>query len=250
MKLTPDIALVGSGRAGFDLTSPLDCNVYLIDGGDGELALVDAGAGDGAGDTDTLLRSIAADGYDPARIGRLLLTHYHTDHAGGAADLHDRLGCAVHASPLTARTLETADEAQISLPEAKRAGYYPADFVFRACPTSASLAGGASFTVGRLTVTPVETPGHADGHVSLLVEGGERTYLIQGDVVFQGGTILLQNTHDCSVQKYAASVARLAALDFDAFLPGHLAFSLENGKRHIEAAHAVFRQLGVPRNLG
>jgi glyoxylase-like metal-dependent hydrolase (beta-lactamase superfamily II) len=250
VKLTPDIALVGAGRAGFDLTSPLDCNVYLIDGGDGELALVDAGAGDGAGNTDTLLRSIAADGYDPARIGRLLVTHYHADHAGGAADIHERIGCPVHASPLTARTLETADAEQISLPVAKQAGYYPADYDFRACPATGSLTEGTSFTVGRLTVTPFDTPGHADGHVSLLVEGGERTYLIQGDLVFHGGTILLQNTHDCSVQKYAASVAKLAGLSFDAFLPGHLTFSLDNGKRHIEAAHAVFSQLGVPRNLG
>lgn len=253
MKLTPDVALVGGGRFGFDLTAPLDCNVYLLDGGDGELALIDAGTGAGAppgpGSSELLLRTIAADGYDPARIGRLLITHYHADHIGGAADLRDRLGCSVHASPLTARTLEAGDEEQISLPAAKAAGYYPADYVFRACPCAGDLIEGQPLTIGRLTVTSFDTPGHADGHVSLLVEGGERTYLIQGDLVFHGGTILLQNTPDCSIQKYAASVAKLAQLEFEAFLPGHLAFSLEQGKRHIEAAHAVFGSLGVPRNL-
>lgn len=250
MKLTPDIALVGGGRAGFDLTSPLDCNVYLIDGGEGELVLVDAGVGGVAGSTDLLLRSIAADGYDPGRIQRLLVTHYHADHVGGAADLHDRLGCSVHGSPLTARTLAAGDEEQISLPAAKAAGYYPGDYLLRACPCAADLIEREPLTVGRLTVTPFDTPGHADGHVSLLVEGGERTYLIQGDLVFHGGMILLQNTHDCSVQKYAASVAKLAGLEFDAFLPGHLTFSLDHGKRHVEAANAVFSGLGIPRNLG
>jgi glyoxylase-like metal-dependent hydrolase (beta-lactamase superfamily II) len=249
VKLTPDVALVGGGVFGFDLTSPLDCHVYLLDGGD-ELALVDAGVGGAAGSTERILQAVAADGYDPARIRRLLLTHYHADHAGAAAEMRERLGCTVHGSPLTARTLETADEEQISLPGAKAAGFYPADFVFRACPCAGDLIEGETFSVGRLRVTPFDTPGHSDGHVSLLVEGGERTYLLQGDLVFHGGAILLQNTHDCSIQHYAASVAKIAALDFDALLPGHLAISLQNGKRHVQAAHAVFSKLGVPKNLG
>jgi glyoxylase-like metal-dependent hydrolase (beta-lactamase superfamily II) len=249
VRLTPEIALVGGGRFGFDLTSPLDCHVYLIDGGS-DLALVDAGAGATADSTDRLLETITADGYDPGQIRRLLITHYHADHLGGAAELRDRLGCSVHGSPLTARTLAAGDEEQISLPGAKAAGFYPADYVFRACPCAGDLVEGEAFTVGRLRITPYDTPGHADGHVSLLVEGGERSYLVQGDLVFHGGTILLQNTHDCSIQQYAASVAKLAALEFDAFLPGHQGISLREGKRHIEAAHAVFSRLGVPRNLG
>jgi glyoxylase-like metal-dependent hydrolase (beta-lactamase superfamily II) len=249
VKLTPDIALVGGGNFGFNLTSPADCHVYLIDGGS-ELALVDAGIGGTAGSTELILQTIATDGYEPGRIKRLLMTHYHTDHAGGAAEMRERLGCTVHGSPLTARTLEAGDEVQISLPAARDAAFFPSDYRFRACPCTGDLIEGESFAVGRLKVTPFDTPGHSDGHMSLLIEGGERTYLVQGDVVFHGGTILLQNTHDCSIQHYAASVAKLNELEFDAFLPGHLGISLSNGKRHIEAAHAIFSKLGIPRNLG
>ena len=249
MRLTADVSLVGSGRTGFALTSPADCHVYLIDAGD-ELLLIDSGIGGAVGSSERILRNIAEDGHDPARISRILLTHYHADHIGGAAELHQRLGCPLHASPLTAQTLQSGNEEQISLPGAKAAGYFPADYSLQPAPCAGDLIEGQPFTVGRLTITPIETPGHADGHVSLLIEGGERTYLLQGDVVFFGGTILLQNTHDCSIQKYAASVAKLAALEFDAFLPGHLGISLEDGKRHITAAHAVFSALGVPRNLG
>ena len=45
MQLTVDIVhLVGSGQSGFSLTDPLDCHVYLLDGGS-ELALIDTGVG-------------------------------------------------------------------------------------------------------------------------------------------------------------------------------------------------------------
>ena len=67
VRLTRDIALVGGGNNGFDISAPLDCHVYLLDGGD-ELALVDAGVGDVPGDPDAILANAEADGFDPGRI--------------------------------------------------------------------------------------------------------------------------------------------------------------------------------------
>jgi hydroxyacylglutathione hydrolase len=248
VKLTPEIGLVGSGGFGFDLTSPSDCHVYLLDGGN-EIALVDAGAGGNVGNSQLIHDTIVADGYDPARIKKLLLTHFHFDHAGGAAELHQRYGCEVFGSPLTARVIAAADEDRISLPGAKAAGYIPADYRLQACPVTPALVEGAVITVGKLTVAVIETPGHCDGHVSLLVSGGDRRALVQGDVVFAGGLIFLQNVPDCSIQNYAASVQKLAGLEFEAFLPGHLSISLRNGKKHIDAAAAQFAKLGVPKSI-
>ncbi|MCA9861269.1 MAG: hypothetical protein KC438_16195, partial [Thermomicrobiales bacterium] len=147
------------------------------------------------------------------------------------------------------RTLQAGDERQISLPEAKRAGYFPEDYVLHSCPCAGDLTEGDTLAVGNLSLRVIETPGHAAGHVSFLVEGGAKTYLLQGDVIFFGGTVFLQNTHDCSIQEYAQSVDKLAELDFDAHLPGHLGISLDDGKRHIMAAKATFDALGVPKNL-
>lgn len=247
MRLTRDVALVGGGNNGFDLSAALDCHVYLLDGGE-DLALIDAGVGGIVGDFSRILANIEADGYDLGKIKRLLLTHYHGDHAGGAAELRERLACTVHGSPLTARTLETADEEQISLPFAKQAGFYPPDYEFQACPCVGDLVEGESISVGRLKVTVFETPGHCRGHVSFLVEGGDRRYLIGGDLVFWGGTIIAQNIHDCSLQEYAASTIKMAGVDFDAFLPGHFAISLQDGKRHIDRAARQFSKLMIPRN--
>lgn len=247
MRLTPDVCLIGGGNFGFNLSAPLDCHIYLIDGGD-EAVIVDAGMGGPHGATDEILENIKNDGVEAARISKLLLTHYHADHAGGSADFHERLGVEVHGSPLCAETLRTGNEDIISLPFAKASGFYPADYVFRSCPAEGSLVEGRSFKVGRLTVTPFETDGHSHGHISLLVEGGERTYLISGDLVFFGGTIILQNIPDCSIQDYGASCKKMAGVQFDALLPGHLSLSLRDGKRHVDLAADQFSKLMVPRN--
>lgn len=247
MRLTHDICLVGGGNFGFGLSAPLDCHIYVIDG-KREVAIVDAGMGGKYGATEQILSNIREDGVSLDRIGTLILTHYHADHAGGSRDFHDRLGLEVLGSPLTTATLAIGDEDQISLPFAKQSGFYPADYVFEPCPGRGVLTEGARFDVGDLSVTVYETPGHSDGHVSLLVEGEDRRYLIGGDLIFFGGTIIAQNIPDCSIQKYAASTLKMADVEFDALLPGHLSISLSNGKRHVDAAAHQFRQLMIPRN--
>ena len=58
------VHLVGSGQSGFSLTDPLDCHVYLLDGGS-ELALIDTGVGR---DTPAIAAEIKAAGFDPPDI--------------------------------------------------------------------------------------------------------------------------------------------------------------------------------------
>ena len=67
--------------------------MYLLDGGDAH-ALVDCGMGTEAG-MERVLARIDAAGIDPGGIGSLFLTHFHTDHAGGAARYRERLGLEV-----------------------------------------------------------------------------------------------------------------------------------------------------------
>jgi glyoxylase-like metal-dependent hydrolase (beta-lactamase superfamily II) len=123
------------------------------------------------------------------------------------------------------------------------------DYRFEPVEVAQEVREGDRLTVGDLEIEVFETPGHCDGHVSYLLRGKNRSYLFAGDAVFSGGRIVLQNIHDCSIQKSAASVAKLAKLNFDSLLPGHAAISLDNGMAHVAKAHDAFQNLFVPKNL-
>lgn len=246
MRLTDRVYLVGSGTQGFDLTDPYDCHVYLVDGGH-ELALIDVGAGMGA---QAIVENVKHDGFDPARIRQIILTHGHGDHAGGAARMRSLLGdAAVHASGGIAESLRLADEKAISLDVAKRAGIYPMDYRMEPCAVDHELEEGSAITVGDLVLSVFDTPGHSDGHVSLLMEESGRRTLFAGDVIFFGGKVLLQNIHDCRLDALIVSLRKLRQLDVTTLLPGHLTLSLKDGQRHIERANQALDRLLIPEGI-
>lgn len=245
MKLTNRVYLVGSGDAGFSMTAPLDCHVYLIDGGDG-LALIDTGVGVG---TSRILENVRNEGFEPDRITHILLTHAHTDHAGGAARMRAETGADVMLSKDAAEFLRTGDEDAINLTFGKAAGFYPEDYRFEACEVARALEEGDTIPVGDCVVEVIDTPGHCAGHLAFQMCAEGTTYLFDGDSVFFGGKIILQNIHDCILQDYIETIMKLSELSVDALLPGHHLFSLRDGQRHLDEAAAASRQLAVPPNL-
>jgi len=248
VRLTGDVALVGGGSmTGFGLSSDLDAHVYLIDGGT-EWALVDCGMGTELG-LEQVTARIESVGVDPASVSRLLLTHYHTDHAGGAARYRERLSLTVSIGAAARPALEQPDHAATQFEAGRAAGVFPEDYDYPACPVDDPLEDGDVRTVGRLSVHYLATPGHCAGHGSYLVTGGERTYLLAGDAVFALGKLFLQAIPDCHLAASLQSVRRLAALDFDALLPGHGAIALDGGRDHVAAAVAVIDRLAVPPNI-
>ena len=246
MRIEPDVYLVASGQLGFDLTDPYDSHVYLFDAGD-QYLMFDVGTGRGI---DQMLTICRQEGLSPARIVHLFVTHAHADHAGGAAHLRERVNrLTIYASPAAARILSEGDAEATCLPAAQAAGVYPSDYVLRPCPVEQALSDGEVVRVGPWRVQSIETPGHSHDHMCYLVSNAHKRYLISGDALFYGGRIILQNTYDCSVPDQIASLQHLAGCDFDALLPGHLSFSLQRGRRHLEEALAVIAKLGCPPSI-
>lgn len=245
MRLSDTLYLVGGGDAGFNLSGPLDSNVYALATSEG-VWLIDAGLDS----TELILANLLADGLDPVDVTRVLITHTHADHAGALAELrralpHIRIAVAEQA----AAEVRVGDEIANSLALARGLGYYPSDFFLEPCEVDDLLHDAWQLHADGITLTAIDTPGHCHGHFCFHVDDGAGGLLFSGDQVFVGGQILMQNIPDCSLLECATSMARLAEFEFAALLPGHLMVSMTNGRRHVDSAAATFAGLGIPRNV-
>ncbi|MGO4387479.1 MBL fold metallo-hydrolase [Microvirga sp. 2YAF29] len=129
-------------------------------------AVVDPG-----GDVERIRDAIAQSGVE---VEKIILTHGHIDHAGGAAELRDALGVPVEGP-------HKADDFMLQrLAEQGQAYGFPA----RAVTPDRWLDEGDTVTVGDLTLDVLHCPGHSPGSV-VLVSKAERFALV-GDVLFQG----------------------------------------------------------------
>jgi glyoxylase-like metal-dependent hydrolase (beta-lactamase superfamily II) len=132
---------------------------------------------------------------------------------------------------------------------ARAAGTYPADYRLAPCPVDDELRDGGRVVVGDLSLVVLDTPGHEDGHVALLLEEDGRRDLFAGDAVFHGGRIQLLATHDCHLEGVIASLRKLRGLGIDGLFPGHGAVAIGDGQEHIERANAVLDAMLIPDQL-
>lgn len=243
VEIVDSVWLVGSGTHPDAFTDPHDCHSYLIWDGTGGL-LVDTGTGLAAG---SWLANVA-EVCDPSALTGVVVTHYHADHAGGAAAA-SAAGLPILASAETGTALATADETLTSLAVARAAGIYPAGY--RLSPTTVDRVVGDGDTIdaGGLSIEIITAPGHCDGHLVVGVRAAGRNILLSGDCLFAGGRVSLQAIHDCRLDRYAETVIALAERDVDVLLPGHGDPVLRRAGTKIRAAAESFRRLVPPPNV-
>ena len=145
---------------------------------DGSVTLVDCGLKRAPGRIVAGLRAI---GRHPGDVRRIVLTHAHADHAGGAADMSARTGApvAVHETdaPFVERGEVPAFDPSLRsgrlMTRLSRGGFPPVAVGER-------LTDGQVLDVGG-GLRIVATPGHTPGHVSLLHE--PTATLVTGDAL-------------------------------------------------------------------
>lgn len=243
MKLTDYVYMVGSGALGDNQTNDYDCNIYLVDSGDGFI-LIDSGAGIRP---KAILEEAIKDGLDPDKIDYIIITHGHADHSGGAYHLQKMTGAMVICSILTAPILETADEDVISLTAAKRQGIYPENYQYHGCIPGKFIKHGELFIIGNLTFEVIETPGHSFDMISCYIP--ELKSMFCSDVVFDGGKIAKLNTPDFSLRELSKSIKILANYKVEGLYPGHFSPILHHGHEAIDIANAYFENKQEPPSI-
>ena len=155
-------------------------NSYAFVDDDGSVTLVDCGLKRAPA---KIVRALAAIGKHPRDVQRIVLTHAHFDHSGGASRMVDEtaaLGVDVHADDaeyVRTGTRVPGDTTSTSGRIFARAPWGD----FQATPVSTELTDGQVLDVaGGLRV--LHTPGHTPGHISLLHPG--TGVLITGDSIF------------------------------------------------------------------
>jgi glyoxylase-like metal-dependent hydrolase (beta-lactamase superfamily II) len=126
---------------------------------------------DPGGDLDRIRQAIAG---SKVQVEKIILTHGHIDHAGGAAELRDALGVPVEGPHEADRFLLDG------LEETGLAYGIPA----RPVMPDRWLAEGDTVSVGGVSLHVLHCPGHSPGSVVLV--SPEQRFAIVGDVLFQG----------------------------------------------------------------
>ncbi len=213
-------------------------HAYLIadgDAPDAPLALVDTGL---PGSAPAILSAVAALGRRPEDVRWIVATHLHVDHTGSLAELKRATGAEVMMHPADAAMVaegrggRTMHESPAPGSAQFVAGFDAALRRMEACATDRLLADGDELPfAGGARV--VHAPGHAAGQVALLLPGAGGV-LVAADALGNRGTLGWSVGYE-DLALGAASVRRLAELEFDTAAFGH-------GDPIVGGADAQFRR--------
>ncbi len=202
-----------------------DCNSYLIK--DRIWVLVDVG-------TDQNAKRIAdkISGMDEIdRVKKIVLTHTHFDHAGGAASLGEMTGAEILVHPLEGRRISSGD---FSVTLSDMFGRKMRGFEWT------PIDEGDTIETGTRSFITMHVPGHSEGSIGLFEE--KSGSLIIGDTVFANGGIGRYDLPSSDGSKLRASIERLAKLKVENIYPGHGSEVIGEGSDHIRMSSEVLRR--------
>lgn len=204
---SPEIKLADaekwSLKAAIIPVTPLQQNCSLIwDAATGSGAVVDPG-----GDVTKIQEAIAQVGMKPDKI---VLTHGHIDHAGGAAELKQQLGVPIEGPHLADKFLLEGLEAQ-----GREYG-----IAARNVLPDLWLTEPGTLNIGGHDFEILHCPGHSPG--SLVFVNHAHKFILMGDVLFQGSigrTDFPYGDHDALITAIKTKLLKLD--DAYTFVPGH-----------------------------
>ena len=222
-EITKNIFIVG----GPDITDSRDGCVYLINLG--ELILIDTGAG---WSVDEIVKNVEGLKLDSRGISKIILTHCHIDHIGGAPEIKKRFGSKIYIHKLDAPPIENGD------PVLTAATWYQTPFP----PTPVDVRFNLSeevLQIGGEKLVCLHAPGHTPGSICIYLDRVGKRVLFAQDL---HGPLLEE--FGSSLEDWDHSTQKLLDLDADILCEGH--FGIYKTKKDVRNYILSYRrQYGV-----
>ena len=200
VEIIKDIFIIGDSG----MTDSKDCSIYLINLD--ELIMIDTGAGDSV---DIIVKNMEKIGLDPKRLSKIILTHCHIDHVGGADELRKRFGAQIIMHKLDAEIVEKGDKRMTA------AYWYGVDF--KPMPVDAKIDNPEEvIEIGDHRIVCLHTPGHTPGSISVYIDIHEKRVLFGQDI---HGPFLPE--FGANMADWRKSMEKLLALKADILCEGH-----------------------------
>ena len=223
-EIVNDIFIVG----GPDITDSRDGCVYLLNLG--ELVLIDTGSG---WSVNKIINNIEKLGFICQNLSRIILTHCHIDHVGGAPEIRNRFGSKIYIHKLDAPPLEKGD------PILTAASWYQTTFP----PTSVDVKLDLPeeiVRVGEEKIVCLHTPGHTPGSISIYLDRDRKRILFGQDL---HGPLLEE--FGSNLEDYDRSTRKILDLDADILCEGH--FGIYKTKKTVkDYISSCRRNYGLP----
>jgi len=188
----------------------LDCNTFLIK--DEMAIIIDVGL---ANNLPALLSALEQDGIDPQEIDLITNTHLHLDHTWANEEFKEKSSAQLKIAPIQ------KEHYDISVRQtAQFFGMEPVHFQEDGLLHS-------TVTLNNLTIEILPTPGHSPESVCFYCP--QKKFLICGDLIFAGNTGR-SDLPGGDGEQLKRSIERMADLEIDLLLPGHMGIVTESEK--------------------
>ena len=222
-EITDDIFIVG----GPEITDGRDGCVYLLNLG--ELLLIDSGAG---WSVDKIIKNVEKFGFEAKNIKKIILTHCHIDHIGGAPQIRERFGSRILIHKLDAPPLESGD------PILTAARWYQTTFPPTPVDVKLNLP-EEILRIGGKEIVCLHTPGHTPGSICIYLNRNGKRILFAQDL---HGPLLEE--FGSNLKDWDLSTQKLLELNADILCEGH--FGIYKTKKEVRDYILSYRrQFGV-----
>ncbi|MDF1539274.1 MAG: MBL fold metallo-hydrolase [Candidatus Thorarchaeota archaeon] len=216
IEIQPDVHLIrGMNNARFP-----EANCLLIN--DKQLTLLDAGAS-----IENITATVRHIGRKITDITQIILTHFHVDHKGHAAEIQRISDCDIICHPLAQKGIETLD-GTVEFYGIKGHRYYERwremiamrmPYVIADYRVTGHFKDGETITIGDTQLIPLHSPGHTEDHTIFGINGKEILMLVDIDLTRFGpwyGNLVSE------LSKFRESISKVIELEPSVGISSHL----------------------------